>query len=352
LDHWHIPKGVDTTSPGFRKYYGFFWSGMPDFNFDNPSVRQEMMKIGRFWLDSVGVDGFRLDAAQHIYPDGQEASTQAWWREFRAEMEKTNPDFYMVGEVANNNKMVAPYLQKGMHAAFNFDLARDINEAALSGKDNGLVTRLIAIRSLYSSYSSDYIDATFITNHDQDRVMSNLQGDNRKAAMAASILLTLPGSPYLYYGEEVGMEGRKPDELIREPMPWSYSTVDKAQTAWEKPVYSVQEKVIPVDRQIADDKSLLNHYKRLIRLRKSNQALLKGDLSPVLSTDSRVMAYIRGGGDSGKVLVLHNLSGESAVFSGPEKALVAEMIFSNGKVLKGGAGIQLPPFSTVIYSLR
>jgi alpha-glucosidase len=135
-------------------------------------------------------------------------------------------------------------------------------------------------------------------------------------------------------------------------MPWSYSTVDKAQTAWEKPVYSVQEKVIPVDRQIADEKSLLNHYKRLIRLRKSNQALLKGDLSPVLSTDSRVMAYFRGGDDSGKVLVLHNLSGEPAVFNGPEIALVAEMIFSYGKVLKGGAGIQLPPFSTVIYSLR
>ena len=86
LTQWHTTAGSD------KKYYGFFTGLMPDLNFDNPQVRKEVIDIARYWIEEVGVDGFRLDAAKHIYEDSRVADNQNWWKEYRSELEKFNPD--------------------------------------------------------------------------------------------------------------------------------------------------------------------------------------------------------------------------------------------------------------------
>jgi glycosidase len=351
-EHWHAPAGADTNASDFQKYYGFFWSGMPDLNFDNPAVRKEVLKIARYWLTEGGVDGFRLDAAQHIYPEGQEAKNYAWWREFRAEMEQVKEGFYMVGEVANSQKAVAPYLQEGMHAAFNFDLARDINRTLLIGKDVGLVDSLLACHNLYQSYTSSYIDATFITNHDQDRIMSNMDGDMRRAMVASTLLFTLPGSPYLYYGEEIGMMGKKPDELIREPMPWSYRPDDFSVTRWEKPFYTVSGKVSPVVDQMIDPNSMYSHYRQLGKLRLGSPSLRFGDLLPVKSNDSRLIAYIRRYNERERVLVIHNVSREALIFNlDPEFGNLVPL-FAIETVVPGKTDMMIPPMNSAVFQIR
>ena len=80
---------------------------MPDLNFDSPKVREEIVSIGKFWLEEVGVDGFRLDAAKHIFPDDRPLDNHAFWKEFRREMEAIKPDIYLVGEVYDKKEVVA-----------------------------------------------------------------------------------------------------------------------------------------------------------------------------------------------------------------------------------------------------
>ena len=113
-----------------------------------------------------------------------------------------------------------------------------------------------------------------ITNHDQDRVASELDEDPARLRLAATLLLTLPGVPFLYYGEEIGQIGEKPDEMIRNPMPWTAArTADSRRPRGPgnrcRPVHQRRN----VAAQDADPDSLLNHYRKLVRLRQAEPAL-------------------------------------------------------------------------------
>ncbi len=254
---WH-PVNGDTLS---EQYYGYFNGLCPDLNLDNKKVRDEILDIARFWLNEVKVDGFRMDAARHIFMDERAADNHAFWVWFRKEMEKIKPDVYLVGEVWSDSKTVAPYL-KGLPSLFNFDLGYAITNVANAGKDTiGLVKKYKDISDYYKSITTEFLDATFIKNHDQTRLLTELKGDMNKARMAASLLLTLPGTPYLYYGEEIGMVGDKlktyedffgPDAYVREPFLWDVDKKDPLQTAWEKPAFSTDKTVKPENLQRND----------------------------------------------------------------------------------------------------
>jgi glycosidase len=149
--------------------------------------------------------------------------------------------------------------------------------------------------------------ATFITNHDQNRVMSQLDGDIDKAKLAASILLTSPGIPFVYYGEEIGMVGSKPDEDIRRPMQWTSQAGAGFTTgsAWRAPADDY--KSVNIAAQDADPNSLLNHYRALIALRNSHEALRIGDWTLIESNSGRIYAFLRQTDDQ-SILVIINLS--------------------------------------------
>jgi len=303
ITQWHAVNG-DTTA---EHYYGFFWAGMPDLNFDNPAVRAEFVDIGKFWLNDMKVDGFRLDAAKHIFPTDRAPDNHAFWIWFREEMQKIKPDVYLVGEVWSKAEDVAPYL-KGIPALFNFDLGYAITAAVSTGRDtSGLVREYKKIIDYYNSATSNYIDATFLKNHDQNRILSELKDDEQKARMAASILMTLPGTPYVYYGEEIGMKGLKPDEYIREPFLWDKQGKDPAQTSWEEPRYSTDKTVVPLALQKADKKSMYNFYQGWIEYRNDSEALTYGSLELSPMEMSEVIMFQRAKDDE-KLFVFHNIS--------------------------------------------
>ncbi len=350
-EHWYFPVDKNGQKLRDQKYYGYFGDGMPDFNYDNSKVRAEAFKIGKYWLEEMKVDGFRLDAAQHIFPEGQETKNHQWWKEFRAEMEKVKPDFYMVGEVANTNEKVVPYLKKGMHAAFNFDLAKDINRTVISGLNSGIVDSLIKIRAMYAKASTDFIDATFIANHDQDRIMSNVKGDVNKAKMAATMLFTFPGSPYIYYGEEIGMLGKKPDELIREPFLWTAADNAPGQTKWESAVYSTSQNMQALNIQQGDSTSIYAHYRKLIALRRSTPALNGIGLESVKASDAGIVAYIRSKGTE-RVLVVNNVSNKDVVATLSSTGIVDKKIFGVGKIIAEKGKFSCSPYSTAVFMLK
>ncbi|EMD16857.1 hypothetical protein HMPREF9943_00899 [Eggerthia catenaformis OT 569 = DSM 20559] len=288
-------------------YYALFSESMPDLNFSNQKVRDEMKKIGQYWLKETGLDGYRLDAAAHIYGKAEYSSeidsskeNINWWAEYREAMRKTNKDVYLVGEVWMNSNIVSQYY-KVFDSNFNFDLSENgITKAILMQSAGGLSTKIPLIYDSYKQETKNYIDAPFLSNHDQNRIAQTLESLSQQK-LAASILLTLPGNPFIYYGEELGMKGQKPDENIREGYVWG----NKYQTKWQASLYNKQTTSLLAQKKNAQ--SLYNHYKKMIQLRKSNSALKYGDFLIAETKDDQVLAFYRQYKDK-KSLVVHNLS--------------------------------------------
>lgn len=341
IRQWHDP-GV-----GEDYYYGFFVGNMPDLNFDNPKVREEIYEIGRFWLEEVGVDGFRLDAAKHIFPDERATDNHAFWKEFREKMTSIKPDVYLVGEVYDKKEVVAPFLP-GLPTLFNFDFHYTLIEA--NQKEDGMLLAKKQKETLdyYQAITDDFIDATFSSNHDQPRLLNSLSENPKKLKQAIVILMSMPGAPYLYYGEEIGMLGKKPDEHIREPFLWDIKLNDRGRATWIEPEYSIDETVTPLAIQKSMTTSYFNHYKEVIRLRNVNSALAIGSLVlPDQEYQTPIMAYHRNHSKQ-NLFVVHNLSDLNQTITVAED--FEEIVYSYGQVNLENGQLTLGAYSSVILS--
>ncbi len=301
---WH------SSTSGF--YYGIFEAFMPDLNYNNPAVTEEMKKISTFWLTDIGVDGFRLDAAKHLIEDGviqqNTEATHLWYQnEFYPAYKAVNPEAMTVGELFGDGlNTIAQYIKNDQFdLAFNFQLANSFIASANTGKAGNLPNTL----KVSDKAIPDNQYATFLTNHDQNRVMSQLGGDVNKAKLAAFFLLTSPGTPFIYYGEEIGMQGRKPDENIRLPMQWSSDENAGFTTGrpWRAPASDYLNVNVAAQNGISE--SLLEHYRSLIQLRNKYSTMQTGDLIPLKSNKPSVYAVLRVD-ENGTFLILANLSEE------------------------------------------
>jgi glycosidase len=301
IRQWHEVNGNSNA----EHYYGFFSSHMPDLNFDNQKVRDEMVEVARFWIEEMKVDGFRFDAARHIYPDDRNYDSHQFWIWYREQLIKIKPDIYMVGEVYSTDRNeVSPYA-KGLPALFNFDFGSNVISILNYGQDTlQLIDRYAEQIDFFKSSNPQFLDAPILTNHDQNRIMSQVHNHSGKAKVAVSILLTLPGTPYLYYGEELGMRGTKPDEFIREPFLWGD---EKFNTQWMAPKFNVKDSVEDVKTQNNESESLLNHYKKLIAYRNSSKPLTFGWVESLADFPASVVALERSF-DSERVIIFHNIS--------------------------------------------
>ena len=314
--HWHRePADGQQLNETGKAFNGFFWKGMPDLNYDEPSVRDSIKEIAQFWLKKHKVDGLRLDAALHIYPfyhskqSEHLEKTVRWWREFRAFTDSIAPASWLVGEVWEGDSTLLPFYEEGLHACFHFDLSRWIIRDIQAEKDTSqLVDNLLLFYEQQAAWGVES-DATFLTNHDQDRLRSVLKGNIPKSKLAATILLTLPGNPFIYYGEELGMLGQKPDEYIREPFLWGEWSPE-AQANWLAYRHNLSGATKALDEQWPDPQSLVRHYQQLISLRTKYAILQNGHLERLAeNTPNTLLGYYRIM-DGRRCLVVHNLSSE------------------------------------------
>ena len=349
---WHHNPGDP------EKYYAMFWKGMPDLNLESEPLREEIYKIVRYWLADVGVDGFRLDAARHIYPPWLREKNIGFWEEFGNVVKAAKPGAYTVGEVWAKAEEVAPYF-KGLKANFHFDLSFAIQRIIRTGKnqgiikkEQGIIEKLLENYRIFGTHNPDFVDATMLTNHDQNRIGSVARGSLARMKLAAAMLLTLPGQPYLYYGEEIGMLGVKPDQHIREPFLWTDQPDDPGRTSWIKPLYSTGKSVRPASVQSQDADSLLNHYKKLIALRKAHPALgqiQRPNLQPALvGADGKIIAYVRTH-PTEPVLVIHNISGRAKrVVLGEGEAAFTRILFQTHLRVVDLSKFMLPAYGSVV----
>ena len=306
------PMGTAWHSSDTGYYYGAFFYQQPDLNYTNPEVTAKMQEISAFWLNEIGVDGFRVDGARHLIEEGQKQdnteSTHNWFREYYQFYKNENPQAYTVGEISGASAFIAKtYTGDQFDHVFNFDIAYGFINSANNGSKQAATTAInFTLKDL-----PDGNYATFLTNHDQNRVMNTLGGDVNKAKVAASLLLTAQGTPYLYYGEEIGMLGKKPDEDIRRPMWWSAEPNAgfscPAAEPWRPPLEDHTQ--TNVAQQQGDGTSLLSHYQRLIGIRKSHPALSTGLTTIIETNDNQLYSVLRTTPGE-QVLVVINLGTE------------------------------------------
>lgn len=288
-------------------YYAFFWQGMPDLNLEDPYLRAELMRIADSWLQDLGADGFRLDAIKFLVEAGDRVQdtegTHAFLREFGAHVRQVAPAAFTIGEVFDSTGTLLSYYPDQLDGHFAFEVADSILAAVNRGDARGLLAPVLRLQAAVPAWRW----SPFLRNHDQTRTLTFLHDDAARARVAATLLLTFPGLPFVYYGEEIGMTGDKPDERIRTPMQWADAPGAgfTAGTPWE--TLAPDWRRTNVAAQEADTASLLNLYRRLIRLRAQHPALATaGVLEPLATGRAEVAAYLRHAGDDA-VLVVANL---------------------------------------------
>ena len=290
-------------------YYGLFWEGMPDLNLSNETVTKEIYQIAEFWLSDIGVDGFRLDAAKHLIEDGANISntpeTHEWWKGFRTFYEDVSPNAMTIGEIWDISANVIEYLEGDeLDLAFNFDLAATYVRAA----NTGISTQLNTIISKDAERYPSLQFGSFLTNHDQNRLMSQIK-DEDKNKIAAALMLTGPGVPFLYYGEEIGMVGSKPDENIRTAMQWTNKANAGFTTGRPWRINDDYFGNVSVSYQTEKSDSLLSWYRQLIHLRNEHAALRVGDAQIVdVEQDRNSIFSMLRISDEETILVVVNLS--------------------------------------------
>ena len=301
-------------------YYGAFGASQPDLNLRHPDVVAEMEKMAKFWLDK-GVAGFRLDAVRFAMEGGADAQadtdeTIAYWQHFNQYVKSVDPEAYLVGEAWADIPVAAKYFGegKGLDQGFDFEVGYKIlgllkpdasGEAQFGTMQSNQQVNTVDANVLKQNLQQR-IDSTapldffapFLTNHDQERVAYQLAEHDDKAKLAAAMLFSSPGTPYIYYGEEIGLTqgGTGHDVYKRAPMQWNNSNqagFTQAQTSWVEqaelfgdnytqwwPEYLAQQ-INAADRNVktqqAQPDSLWRLYQHLISLKKQRPELgIKG----------------------------------------------------------------------------
>jgi maltose alpha-D-glucosyltransferase/alpha-amylase len=341
-----------TYDPVAKQYYWHrFFSHQPDLNFDNPTVRREMIRVMRFWLD-MGLDGFRCDAVPYLFErEGTNCEnlpeTHEYLKEIRRSVEeKYGGDKVLLAEANQWPEDLLPYFGDGdeFHMAFNFPLMPRIF-MALRREDRTpimeIISRLPAIPEPCQwgifLRNHDELTLEMVTDEERDymyyeyakdprmkinigirrRLAPLMDNGRRQMEFLANLLLTLPGTPVLYYGDEIGMG----DNIylgdrngVRTPMQWTgdrnagFSRADPARLyspPITDPVYGYQ--AINVEAQLRTQTSLLNWMRRLIRVRKQYPVFGRGEIQFLHPENKKVLAYVRRGGGQ-HVLCVANLS--------------------------------------------
>lgn len=361
---WHEKNG--------SWFYGVFWSGMPDLNFTTPAVRAEMKRLGEMWI-RAGVDGYRLDATRYLIEtsggpgQADTAETHAMLREFSEHIRKVDPKAVLVAENWTDTPIIATYfgstevIQGGDEMPMNFNFP--LSDAVLSGLTDGNgVTVARKLDEMRRLYPDGVIDAPFLRNHDQTRLATVLGNDSGKLRSAAAILLTLPGAPFVYYGEEIGMQNGPGgnDEWKRTPMPWTNEGAGGGFTTGT-PWYSFApgRDTANVAVQTGSSGSLLSRYRELIAVRRSSEALRRGRLELLTRTtgSASTLAFLRVA-EGERALVVHNMS-NGFTTAGPfdVSASSIEKVWSDAGASASGAGtgkinVSLPPRGSGVFRLK
>ncbi|NIC07255.1 maltose alpha-D-glucosyltransferase [Billgrantia bachuensis] len=317
-------------------YWHRFYAHQPDLNFDNPRVLEEILKVMEYWLD-MGVDGLRLDAIPYLVErEGTNnenlPETHEVLKKIRAVIDERYPDRMLLAEANQWPEDTRPYFGDGdeCHMAFHFPLMPRMY-MALAQEDRFPITDIlrqtpeIPPNCQWAIFLRNHDELTLemVTDKERDYLWSHyaadrrarinlgirrrlaplLERDRRRVELLNSLLLSMPGTPVLYYGDEIGMGDNiylGDRDGVRTPMQWSvdrnggFSRADPASLvlpAIMDPLYGYQ--AVNVEAQLRDPHSLLNNMRRLLAVRDQHRAFSRGTMRPLYPANRHILAYLR-----------------------------------------------------------
>jgi len=336
-----------------KYYWHRFFKHQPDLNYDNPMVRDEMKNVMKFWFE-LGVDGFRVDAVPYLFEREETTcenlpETHEYIKELRKFIDEYYPGRVLLAEANQWPEDLVSYFGSGdeFHMAFNFPLMPRIF-MALKQEHHGPIVDIInrtagipqGCQWMIFLRNHDELTLEMVTDEERDymykmyasdrqmilnsgirrRLMPLLSNDRRKYEIVNALLFTLPGTPVLYYGDEIGMG----DNIylgdrngVRTPMQWNedrnagFSMCNPSRLyapVITDPEYNYHS--INVESQINNPFSCLNFMKRLIAMRKKYGIFGRGGIHFLYPENKKVLAYFRVG-DGKDILCIFNLSGSS-----------------------------------------
>lgn len=328
--YYHFEKGNNID--GWSKanvddwyYESNFVSEMPDLNLKNPELREELKKITKYWLD-MGVDGFRLDAVlwfesvdgKYGQHDNDSSIEDLKWLYDYAKSVKE--DVYMVGECWTDSTTIAEYYKSGVDSFFNFkgQGSKGSFNLSINGSDAaGFVSFLESWQGQLLKNNPNAIDAKFLSNHDTVRSAEFITNDTKKR-LAAAMYILAPGNPFIYYGEEIEMDGvNPPDPDVRRGMLWSTTDADGYVKKIPGGTKMEDEPTISVESSLKNDQSLMSFYKRAIVLRNQNPEIARGTIKALTFEDKKETAGFISTYKDSSVLVMYNLGETSATVNIP-----------------------------------
>ena len=326
---------------------------------------QAIADAAKGWI-ARGVDGLRLDAVKHIYHNAYNDENPTFLKKFYDRMNESykaaggEGDFYMVGEMLDEADKAAPYY-RGLPALFEFTFWYKLKWALQNGIGCYFVKDILDVQPLYAQYRSDYIEATKLSNHDEDRTGSDLGQSAEKMKVAAAVLLTAQGAPYIYQGEELGYWGTKSngDEYVRTPILWDKAGNELASGSLSGKIdMQMLTPAISVEAQADDDGSLLNLYRTFARLRNTYPVLAQGKMvkHPVYNdgntSQQSIAAWYREL-DGERMLVVHNFGREEQILTLTDQPDKAVGVSGEVKLQRGDASSKLlmGAWSSVVFTL-
>ena len=291
---------------GVDCWYECNFSGdMPELNFDNPEVRQAALDVAKYYLD-LGIDGFRFDAVKYIYYGDTPRSVE-FWEWYMEELRKIDPEIYCVGECWSGESEILEYY--GAMNCFNFAVSQAEGIVASAAKGQSLSTYtnyVVSYQKKILEKNPEAMAMSFLSNHDMDRINGAFVIENFMR-MAANLYLLSPGSPTIYYGEEIGMRGSRGGEMtdanrrlamlwgdgdfVRDPVGSTYPQKNQIQTT--------------VTDQKADGESLYNYYCKLLAIRHKYPAIARGTYTAVKGGSKNLNGFLITHQDQ-TIMLLHN----------------------------------------------
>ena len=349
-------------------YFASFDSSMPDLNYgpyakaSESAAFKDLAASADKWIN-MGVNGLRLDAVIWIYQNQTTANTtflKQWYDRCNTTYKARGGegDIFMVGEAwCDNAEQMAPYY-KGLPSNFNFYYWYTLRDRILNGKGCDFAKTVIYFRNLFKGYRSDFIDSIKLTNHDENRAGSDLGRNTAMMKLAGAVLLTSPGKPFVYQGEELGYWGDKSkgDEYIRTPIKWTANSSVPSRALNGKVDNSMLTPAISVESQTDDENSILNVYRKFGQLRNRYKALgIDGEIVRHPDFNESIPESLRSAAvwyrecDGQKVLVVHNF-GSSEISLTFKNDKLDNMLASNGEVaVFFKENLQLGPYSSAVF---
>lgn len=317
-----------------------FSDDMPELNFDNEAVRQAVLDVAKYYL-ALGVDGFRFDAAKYVYLGDHSASVD-FWKWYLNELRAVDPELYTVGEVWDADGITDLYYPAMNCFCFTTSQASGLIAEAAGG--NGVKRYTAYVESYLKQIRSlrgDAMYVPFIANHDTDRAAGYLSAEDGSMQLAANLYLLGPGSPFLYYGEEIGMTGSRggastdanrrlamvwgDGDTVKDPEGTTYSQSGRLQTG--------------AIAQTEDEESLYTYYKKLLMIRHANPEIARGEYS-ALSLDGTKLGGFTASWQGSTVCVIHNttkseITVDLSGYTGEQFRTLSAAIGRNGASLDG-----------------